>query len=389
MTETTTKSLIQRFTRSDRFEHWLQVISFAILAVTGLIQKFSDNSISQSLINGLGGIENVRVFHRVAAVLLMFGIVYHIGALGYKFYVRRARPTIVPTTGDARSAWEAFLYNIGRRDKRPQEGRYTFDEKAEYWAFVWGTVVMVITGFMLWNPIATTNLLSGQVIPAAKVAHGLEAVLAVLAVILWHFYNVHIKKFNRSMFTGKISEEEMLEEHPLELADIKAGEATRPLDPEQTRRRLRIFIPVFGVVAAIGLLGIFAFVTFEQTAITTLPPDEQIPVFVPLTPTPFPTPLPTRVPPTPASITWNGGIDQLFTDRCGLCHTGSGGLGGLDLSTYEGALAGGNNGPAVVPGNLESSRVIIRQSTGDHPGQFSDEELELVSEWISGGALEE
>lgn len=389
MTESTSPTIIKRFTRSDRFEHWLQFASFTTLAITGLVQKFSDNVISQSIINGMGGIENVRVVHRVAAVLLLFGIVYHIGALGYKFYVERARPTIVPTTGDAKSAWGAFLFNLGRRDKRPQEGRYTFDEKAEYWAFVWGTIVMVITGFMLWNPIATTNLLSGQVIPAAKVAHGLEAILAVLAIILWHFYHVHIKHFNRSMFTGKLTEEEMLHDHPLELADIKAGDAQRDLDPNRKKRRQRIFIPVFSVIAIIGLLGIFGFVTLEDTAITTLPPEEQIPVFAPLTPTPFPTPLPTRVPPTPSSITWNGGIGQLFTDRCGACHTGSGGLGGLDLSTYESTLAGGNNGPGVVPGDPDGSLVVIRQETGDHPGQFSDEELSLVIQWISGGALEE
>ncbi|MDX1435340.1 MAG: cytochrome b/b6 domain-containing protein [Anaerolineales bacterium] len=389
MTDTASTTKIQRFTRSDRFEHWLQVVSFTVLAITGLIQKFSDNVISQSIINGMGGIENVRVIHRIAAVMLMFGIVYHIGALGYKFYVERARPTIVPSTGDAKAAWGAFLFNIGRREKRPQEGRYTFDEKAEYWAFVWGTLVMVITGFMLWNPIATTNLLTGQVIPAAKVAHGLEAVLAVLAVILWHFYHVHIKHFNRSMFTGKLTEKEMLAEHPLELADIKSGEASRVLDPERKKRRQRIFVPVFSVITIIGLLGIFGFVTLEQTAITTLPPEEQVPVFVPLTPTPFPTPIPTQAPPTPSSVTWNGGIGDLFIGRCGACHSGSGGLGGLDLSTYEGALAGGNNGPAVVPGDPESSLVISRQLSGNHPGQFSEEELALITEWIGDGALEE
>ncbi len=87
---------------------------------------------------------------------------------------------------------------------------------------------MIITGFMMWNPIATARFLPGDFIPAAKAAHGGEALLAVLAIIVWHMYGVHIKHFNKSMFTGKISEEEMLDEHPLELADIKAGIANRP-----------------------------------------------------------------------------------------------------------------------------------------------------------------
>ncbi|MCS7039976.1 MAG: hypothetical protein NZP34_10260, partial [Caldilineales bacterium] len=74
----------------------------------------------------------------------------------------------------------------------------------EYWAVIWGTAVMIITGFMLWNPITTTKFLPGSWIPAAKAAHGGEALLAFLAIIVWHVYNVHIKTFNRSMFTGKL-----------------------------------------------------------------------------------------------------------------------------------------------------------------------------------------
>jgi formate dehydrogenase gamma subunit len=386
MSEFTNKIL--RFTRSDRFEHWLAVISFTTLAVTGLVQKFAETSLAQAIIGALGGVENVRVIHRVAAVLLMFGVVYHIGALGYKFYVRRVRPTIVPGTRDVTSAWSAFLYNLGRKPSRPQEGRYSFDEKAEYWAFVWGTVIMVITGFMLWNPIATTQILPGQFIPAAKVAHGSEAVLAVLAIILWHMYHVHIRHFNRSMFTGRLTEDEMIEDHPLELADIKAGEATRRTDPAEVKRRRRIFIPVFGIVAVVLLAGIFAFVTFEQTAITTLPPEEQAAIFAPLTATPLPTPLPTRAAPTPSAITWDGGIGALLETKCGACHAGSGAMAGLDMSTYEGILQGGSSGAAITPGDPDASLVVVRQSTGDHPGQLSGEELTLVREWIADGAPE-
>jgi hypothetical protein len=92
---------------------------------------------------------------------------------------------------------------------------------------------MAITGFILWNPIASANLLPGEFIPAAKEVHGGEALLAVLAIIVWHMYHVHIRHFNKSMFTGRMTEEEMLEDHPLELADIKAGR----VDPPRTLRK--------------------------------------------------------------------------------------------------------------------------------------------------------
>jgi formate dehydrogenase gamma subunit len=220
-----------RFPVLYRIEHWVQFASFTILALTGLPQKFSEAAISKNFIGLLGGIEIVRTIHRAAATILMVAVVYHIGAVLYRMYVKRYQPSMLPTMIDVRNAIQAVRYNLGQARSRPQQGRYTFEEKVEYWAFAWGTVVMVITGFMLWNPIATARFLPGQFIPAAKAAHGGEALLAVLAIILWHMYHVHIREFNRSMFTGYMGEQEMLHEHPLELADIKAGMADRPVSP--------------------------------------------------------------------------------------------------------------------------------------------------------------
>ena len=89
-------------------------------------------------------------------------------------------------------------------------------------------------------------------------------------MLVWHFYSVHLRSFNRAMFTGQMTEHEMEHEHPLELARIKAGEATPADDPVALARRQKVFLPVAGVVAVLLLAGIYWFVTFEQTAITTL-----------------------------------------------------------------------------------------------------------------------
>jgi hypothetical protein len=280
------------------------------------------------------------------------------------------------------------LYYIGRRKDSPQQGRFTFEEKIEYWAVVWGTIVMAITGFMLWNPIATTQILPGQFIPAAKVVHGLEALLAVLSILIWHFYQVFIRHFNRSMYIGKMTEDEMLHEHPVELADIKAGIAKRPVTTEGVTKRRRVYLPVYTVIAAVMLVGVYFFVAYEQTAIATIPPVEEIEVFVPLTPTPLPTAPPSPTPPPVTALTWDGGIGALLESKCVACHNPSSKLGGLDLSDYQKALLGGNSGPAVIQGDPESSTILIIQSAGDHPGQFTDEELNQVSEWIASGAPE-
>lgn len=379
-----------RFPLVYRLEHLIVLTSFTLLAVTGLVQKFANAGISQWIIAILSGIEVVRIIHRVAAVALMIEAVYHIGAAGYHLFVQRKRPVILPTMTDVRNGIQAMRYNLRLGGTKPQQGRYTFEEKFEYWALVWGTVVMAITGFILWNPISTASILPGEFIPAAKEVHSGEALLAVLAIIIWHMYHVHIRHFNKSMITGYMSEEEMREDHPLELADIKAGIRDRRPNPERAARRRRIYLPVYGLIALLGAFGIYQFATFEQTAIQTVENPSEVAVFAPLTPTPFPTapPTPTPLPVSEAPTTWEGGIGSVFESRCSQCHGPAMQFGNLNLSSYASALAGGSLGAGVTPGDPNASQVIIIQQAGGHPAQFTPEELDLIRSWIEAGAPE-
>jgi formate dehydrogenase gamma subunit len=263
-----------RFGLSDRVQHAVMLVSFVVLAVTGLPQKFiyANRTFLDDIIDFLGGIERVRIVHRAAATVLMLAVVYHAVAVAHRVLVRRARLSMLPRYPDVVHAWQSVRYNLGFARERPRMDRFTWEEKLEYWSLVWGTVVMVVTGFMLWNPIATARVLPGEFIPAAKVVHGGEALLAVLAVLVWHFYAVHLRSFNRSMFTGRMSEHEMEEEHPRELERMREGTDAPQVDEVVLRRRQRVFVPVAAVVTAILLAGIYWFVTFEQTAIATLPP---------------------------------------------------------------------------------------------------------------------
>ena len=223
----------------------------------------------------MGGLETVRVLHRWAATALMLVTVYHLLAAAHRVLVRRVSLSMLPRYQDVVDGLQAVRYNLGLAKERPRTDRYTWEEKVEYWSLIWGTMVMIATGFMLWNPVATARFLPGQWIPAAQVVHGGEALLAILAVLVWHFYSVHVRHFNRSMFTGRMSEHEMEEEHPLELERIRAGKALPVPDPGVLARRQRVFLPVAGVVAALLLAGIYWFVTFEQTAIETLPQSQR------------------------------------------------------------------------------------------------------------------
>src|SRR5215216_4638332 len=297
MSEHTSRNY-ERFPLARRIEHLVMLLSFTTLALTGLPQKFSSAPLSIAFVGLLGGIENLRAIHHIAAIVMMLGTAWHILVFGYLSYVRRTRFSMLQTIQDVKDGWQALLYNLGFVKTFPQMGRYTFEEKMEYWAFVWGTIIMGTTGFMMWNPISTVRFLPGETIPAAKAAHGGEALLAVLAIIIWHMYGVHIKRFNKSMWTGRMSEEEMLHEHPLELADIKAGVADRPVDSVSLRKRQMIYLPVAGLLALFMLGGIYGFVNAEDTALTTI--ERQAPtieVYVPQTLTPAPTQTAT-LPPT-------------------------------------------------------------------------------------------
>jgi cytochrome b subunit of formate dehydrogenase len=375
------------------------LLSFTTLAITGLAQKFALNFVSLYIIRVWGGIDNLRLTHHVAAAVLMLVAIYHLINIGYKLFVLHQRMTMQPSFQDVQDAFKALIYNIGLGKSQPQMGRYSFEEKVEYWALVWGILIMAITGFMMWNPLATVKFLPGMVIPAAKAAHGAEAVLAVLAIIIWHMYGVHIKRFNKSMWVGRMTEEEMLHEHPLELADIKAGQSDRLPEPVTLHKRQNIYYPVAVVLGLALLFGVYGFINGEQTAITTLPPQaNSVPIFLPQTPTPLPvtpTPVPTAtaVPtlegatPSVTALTWVE-VGPIFATKCGTCHSSTTATNGLNLGSYIDAMKGATDGIVIVPKDSTKSKLIIIQSAGGHPGQLSVEELAIVKAWIDGGALE-
>ena len=381
-----------RFERLQRISHLVMLVSFSLLAITGLPQKFPESPLSQFIVLTIfGSVETARLVHHISAIVLMLASLVHILDVLYKVMVLRTPLDMLPFVSDLKQLFTDISYFLGLRKHRAYYGRYSYIEKAEYLALVWGTVLMAITGFMMWNPILTTRLLPGEAVPAAKTAHGAEAILAVLAIFVWHFYHVHLRHLNKSMFTGKLSREEMEHEHPAELAAIDDGTAWQRPPRELIRKRQRVYTPVAVVLSAVMLVGVFGFISIEDTApITTIPQGETVEVFVPLTPTPRPTQAPTPTPEPGADVaadSWEGTYQAMFDNRCGTCH-GITAVGGLSLAAYEDALKGGNSGPAIVPGNPDASVLVQVQSAGGHPGQLTLEEIEQVIDWILAGAPE-
>ncbi len=317
--------------------------------------------------------------------------IFHIINVLYRVYVLRVSWSMMPVIEDFKHLFDDLRYYLGLRKHKAYYGRYNYAEKVEYLAVVWGTIIMAITGFMMWNPVTTTKYLPGEFIPAAKAAHGAEAVLAVLAIIIWHFYHVHLRHFNKSMFNGKISEEEMAHEHPAELEQIKAGKADELPPPDVLRRRKRIFFPVAIVLALIFGLGLYRLRHDRVNRHHNRTPRRNCRGLCSTHTHAHALTLHRRLRQRRAKglrRTVGMALIQLSSVTAAAPATVQHRLAVYPWRPIEDALAGGNSGPAIVPGNPDQSMLVQIQQQGGHPGQLTDEELQQVIEWIEAGAPE-
>ncbi len=212
-----------RFNAVQRREHQIMLVTFTILAVTGLLQRFSQFTPSVLLINILGGADTVRTIHHLTAVAFILVSLYHVWSILVLWLIKRERGGMWPYWKDAQDLIQMVKFNLGLARKRPEFDRFNIEEKVEYLALVWGTTLMIITGLIMWFPIASTMVLPGDSIPVSRALHGWEAILAVLSILIWHMYHVVIKEKNRSIFSGTMTEQEMQHNHPLEYRRILAA----------------------------------------------------------------------------------------------------------------------------------------------------------------------
>ena len=214
---------VVRFNWAERIEHYVLIGTFGSLAATGLLQTFSHLALVGWVIQLLGGIDTLRTIHHLAALVLMVQSVYHVGNMLVMWFVRRERGAMWPSVRDFQNLVQVVMFNLGLAKKKPEFDRFSIEEKMEYWAMLWGTPVMGVTGLVLWFPIVFTSVLPGEIVPISRAIHSWEAILATLAILTWHSYHTVIKESNLSIFAGIMTEEEMQHAHPLEYRRILAA----------------------------------------------------------------------------------------------------------------------------------------------------------------------
>jgi len=219
-----------RFTVVQRLQHVVLAISFTLLVLTGMPLRYPDAASLRGAYVLFGGLAVLRVVHRVAAVLMIAGWIWHTLYLIYRWWkagFKLSSWTMFPTMKDVGDFLKTVGYYLGQEKEEPKYDRFQFREKFDYFAVYWGMPIMVLSGLVLWFPIALGNLLPDWGLSAAYIAHSDEAVLAFLAILMWHFYNTHFHPEHFPMspvwLTGSLTESEMAREHPLELERIKAA----------------------------------------------------------------------------------------------------------------------------------------------------------------------
>ncbi len=228
----------ERFTLNERMQHVVLLATFMILVITGFALKFPDSWWALPLAWIEKGYAVRAWLHRIAGAVLTVAAVYH---LAYLFVTQRGRTQfrcMKPGRRDVREAWDMVAFNLGLRSHRPRFHRFTYVEKLEYWAVVWGTVVMAGTGFVMWFQTDALKRWPLVVIDLATVIHYYEAWLATLAVVVWHFYSVifrpDIYPMSLVWLTGTLTGEQMAQDHAAELEEMLAAEsAPSPASAEE------------------------------------------------------------------------------------------------------------------------------------------------------------
>jgi len=215
--------MVVRMDRNQRFQHFVLMASFILLAVTGFALKFPTTWYAHLM----GSEEIRRWLHRVAGLVLLGGSVYHVYYVAFRASGRKLLRDLWPRWQDARDVF-TNIRHLTQGKPKARFGRFGYPQKLEYWAVVWGTVVMGATGLGIWFKIEVTHWFPRWVIDVATTIHYYEAILACLAILIWHFYHVmfdpDVYPMNFAWLDGKVSKRWHHEEHPLEEEGTAAEE---------------------------------------------------------------------------------------------------------------------------------------------------------------------
>ncbi|MBU1698771.1 MAG: cytochrome b/b6 domain-containing protein [Candidatus Eisenbacteria bacterium] len=212
------KKQVKRMDADEVVQHFFLALSFTLLVISGFSLRFYDAWWSKLFFGWDGGSAFRGTLHRVCGVVMLMVTLWHMLFL-LTARGRRFLRDMAPGFLDVKQFFQMMAYNLGRQGDHPQFGRFSYVEKAEYWALVWGTVVMAISGLFLWFDNLAIHWFPKGFLDVMLVVHYYEAWLAFLAILIWHMYSTvfspKVYPMNPSWLTGNMPEEQFKAEHPL------------------------------------------------------------------------------------------------------------------------------------------------------------------------------
>ena len=233
-----------RMTLNERMQHLNLAVNFTLLVITGFALSYSTAFWVSPITDAPMGMTFRGFLHRLCGVATVFLGGYHLLYLAFTERGRGIVKDMIPGLKDAQDLWETLKNNlfINRPAKALKMPRFNFREKLEYLGLIWGTIVMTVTGFILWFKTEWLMYFPMWTWDVARAIHFYEAILATLTIIVWHFYSVvfnpDVYPMSWAWITGDLTEHEMEEEHGLELEKVKAqskGELKEFKEPTDVR----------------------------------------------------------------------------------------------------------------------------------------------------------
>jgi len=246
MSQTTTPTAegvqeIERFNITFRIQHVIMFTTFLLLSFTGWGLKYAHEpqGVASWWIRVWGGAETAGIIHRVAGITMLLDFVWHVIYLFYLLGTKRMtidlRTTIIPLPKDIFDVIKNYMYFLGLSKKKARYGKYSYAQKFDYWAVFWGMFIIGFSGFALAFPMVVTPIIpkftTGWIWELLSIMHSDEALLAIVFILFWHFYNEHLRPENFPMswlwITGKMPVDTLRHHHPIEYEMLFPEEAKK------------------------------------------------------------------------------------------------------------------------------------------------------------------